>query len=160
MDVVGPERAATCGVLVAQTNDVFAFDSDAFAGPFGGIAEGRKVEACAEWIVFVRPGDGCVLEEAGIGDVESCAVGRKSKTKRIGPGFDRGDALHRHSVDDHDAPVALIESVDGFTVGGEDECCGEASGVIFAGVEACYGTIEGKLARGLPIGDVVGMNLA
>ena len=131
MDVIGPERAAPRGVLVAQAGDFLAFDGDAAAGRLGGIAEGWEVEAGAEGIVLVGAGDGCVFEEAGVRDVETRAVGRKSKAKRVGPGFDRGDALHRCRVDDHDAPVALIESVDGFSVGGEDECRGKTAGVVF-----------------------------
>ena len=69
LNVVGPERAAAVSIFGSQAGDFMALNQGAVTSRTRWIAEGRKVKASAEFILFFESGYGGVLEESGIGDV-------------------------------------------------------------------------------------------
>ena len=109
-----------------------------------------------ERVGFACAGDGRVLEQACIGDVEAISVKRERQAERIGPGGNGGMHQHPCGVDDSHSPVALVESVEGLAVGRDhDGGCETPAEVVSA-----YLAVEREFAFLAPVAGLVGANLA
>src|SRR5438045_9694482 len=105
------------------------------------------MQAGVQRVVLAGVGNGGVFEQACIGDVKAVAVGRDGETERIGAGDDRGNELHAFGIDDHDAPVALVECVERLAVGGDGKRGREASTEIVSAQLA----VKRKLSYRMPV---------
>ena len=68
--VISPKGTAADRVFIAQAGNLLAFDHGAVARSFGGVSEGREMKAGVDRVFVIGAGNGRVLEQPGVGDVE------------------------------------------------------------------------------------------